>query len=98
MENVRIIKVTFRVKLAGPITLKGKRSRIAPILAKVRGTYQCAAIEAGTGNHAEQFDLVCVVIAATADEARSRADTLVEYLERSFRSEEVFGTNIEWLA
>jgi len=96
-NKIRILKIVFKVHLSGITSLKEKRSRLAPIWSGLRANLFCAVEESGDRDVSSRLEMTIVVLAEDADTARSRADSLIAWLEGNFRSEEWSDHQLDWL-
>lgn len=97
MQIARVVKINLTVRFAEQMTIKDKRSRVAPIMAKIRSIYNCAALEISGRNASARFDLVYLLSAVNSTDAQGHADKLIEYLNNCFRSDKWIEPSIEWL-
>lgn len=95
MGKTRITKIKVSGSLSGYRSLKEKRSRIGPILHRLRKEFNCSALESGAGDEFSRFELTCVFLDLDADSARSHADKISERIYALFRSDEWVEIEIE---
>ena len=86
---------TLRLYLAGCASLKEKRSRLKPLLARLRREFNVAAAEVELQDVWQSAEIAVVTVANEAVRVESQLDQIVRWVERSWPELEVVAAQIE---
>ena len=86
---------TLRLYLPGCTSLKHKRSRLKPLLARLHREFNVAAAEVGLQDVWQSTDIAIVAVANETAPVEAQLDQIVKWVERSRPEIEVVGAQIE---
>jgi uncharacterized protein YlxP (DUF503 family) len=87
---------TLRLHLPGCMSLKSKRSRLKPLLARLHREFNVAAAEVGLQDVWQSADIAVVAVANETATVEARLDQIVKWIERSRPEVEVMETQLEF--
>ncbi len=86
---------TLRLHLPGCMSLKSKRSRLKPLLARLHREFNVAAAEVGLQDVWQSADIAVVAVANETAAVEAQLDQIVKWIERSWPDVEVMETQLE---
>jgi len=86
----------LRLHLPGCMSLKGKRSRLKPLLARLHREFNVAAAEVGLQDVWQSADIAVVAVANETAAVEARLDQIVKWIEHSWPDVEVMETQLEF--
>jgi uncharacterized protein len=86
---------TLRLHLAGCTSLKHKRSRLKPLLARLHREFNVAAAEVGLQDVWQSADIALVTVANETAPVQAQLDRIVKWVEQSWPDVEVVEAQIE---
>ncbi len=86
---------TLRLHLAGCASLKDKRSRLKPLLARLRREFNVAAAEVDLQDVWQSAEIAVVTVANETARIHSQLDQVVTWVERTWPELEVVAAQIE---
>lgn len=85
----------MRLHLAGCQSLKSKRGRLKPLLARLHREFNVAAAEVGLQDVWQSADIAVVTVANEAAPVEAQLGQIVKWVERSWPELEVVDVQIE---
>ena len=76
--------LTLHLQLPGCTSLKEKRSRIKPVLARLHREFNVSASEEGFNDRWQEARLVCAMVSNDANFARQALQTVLSFTEEHF--------------
>ncbi len=86
---------TLRLHLAGCTSLKEKRGRLKPLLARLRREFNVAAAEVELQDVWQSAEIAIVTVANETARVESQLDQIVRWVERSWPELEVVAAQVE---
>lgn len=85
----------LRLRLPGCTSLKAKRSRVKPLLARLHREFNVAAAETGLQDVWQSAEITVVTVANDPARVQSQLETLAAWVEHNRPEVEVVDTQIE---
>jgi uncharacterized protein len=92
-----IAVLSLHLFLAGCTSLKEKRSRIKPLLARLHREFNLSAAEMGMLDHWREALVACVVISNDGALCQRELQTVIEFTEHHFPDVEIADQHIEMI-
>ena len=89
--------LTLHFLIPGCTSLKEKRSRIKPVLARLRREYNISIAEVDLLDRWQEDVIACSIVSNDPNHVRSSLDQLVHFIETHFRDLELLDHRIELL-
>jgi uncharacterized protein YlxP (DUF503 family) len=86
---------TLRLHLAGCMSLKSKRSRLKPLLARLRREFNVAVAEVGLQAVWQSADIAIVTVANETARVETQLDQVVKWIEHAWPELEVVEAQVE---
>lgn len=90
-----IALLTIHLRLPGCASLKEKRSRIKPILARLHREFNVSTAELDRQDHWQEAVLGCALLSNDSAHAQSALQTVLDYVTRTWPDEEILEYHIE---
>jgi uncharacterized protein YlxP (DUF503 family) len=86
---------TLRLYLAGCTSLKQKRGRLKPLLARLHREFNVAAAEVGLQDVWQSADIAIVTVANETAPVQAHLDRIVKWVEQTWPEVQVVSADIE---
>jgi len=87
--------LTLHIRLPGCTSLKNKRSRLKPLLARLHREFNISAAEIGRQDAWQEAVIACAVVSNDPNHSRQVLQTIMQWVENSWPDVFVFEDSIE---
>lgn len=87
--------LVLRLRLPGCASLKEKRSRLRPLLARLHSRYNVSAAEVGEQDSWQESVIACALVSNDRRHTQSALQTVATWVENDWRDVEIIEEQIE---
>ncbi len=92
---MKIGLLTLHIRLPGSLSLKAKRSRIKPLIAKMQKQFNISVAEIGQLDQWQSAILACALVSNDGKHVQKSMERIVQWLESEWRDVDLVENQIE---